>query len=653
MERLQILLENLNAIQAKNSRTYHHSSWLVSKEYFRVGDHQNALQIATKVLSFYKKEGWIDLMIAVIDLGIRAAYYSGNVIEFIKLGLEALGAWNSYLSAQQKVLIQESIMDLFELKPPLKLDFLAASPEQQEQALRLFTEHLGVLQEDQQFVIKMSKNVSSFVDAKVAFERDQVYADQPVNLVVYLFVRSPEPIRFDRLRLLFAKDYYNRFCTREISDEPLMPGRLYEFQFKITPNPPDGNQQLELDRLELSLGPSNFRITCEWEFRSDCYASHFTDYNSNANRADASDELKFRCIQNRPSTFLNFKQPRIDFRIEHNESALFDENFAFNLSLVNNELDDLRNLELYIRQYKEQNDYEELLNEFACVDCDLQVLDKAKFIKISLTKHLKKGGQLNKTIFMRSKTNANLILDFSITYFVRAVEHPTESGSSAVYHTCTLKRSLSIATYFPFENIFLVQNLLKTNDNYWPKALEPFYLQVKIIANAAIQISSIDFLLNTNNFVLEDHDGDLGQFNSNSALSQKSFQPGEELLEFVKLHCKHESANKLNLGVLILRWKRMNDKLSISPLNETRILLPEFTIKPSLLFIESNFPAFGYIKRRFNVQFKIFNRTELYLPILFTIEDNINFLYSGNKQVGGYPKFGFRTIPRFDQYQCL
>lgn len=631
MERLQILLDNLNEIQQKNSRTYHYSSWLVSKEYFRVGDYQNALQFATKVLSFYKREGWIDLMIAVINLGIRAAYYSGDVIEFIKLGLEALGSWNSYLSEEQKVLIQESIMDLFELKLPHNLSFLCSGPEQQEQALRLFAEHLSVLQQDQQFVIKMSKNVSSFIDAKVAFERDQVYADNPVHLVVYLYLRSPEPIRFDSLRLLFAKEYYNQFCAKQLSDERLVPGKLYEFQFQITPNPPDGNQQLELDRLELSLGPSNFRITCEWEFRSNCYSNYFTDYNSN--RIDESDELKFKCIQNRPFTFLNFKQPQIDFKIEHNESALFDENFAFNLTLVNNELDDMRNLELYIRQYKEQNDYEELLNEFACVDCDLQVNEKLKYIKISLTKHLKKGGQLSKCIFMRSKTNANLILDFSLTYFVRAVEHPAESSANAVYHTCTLKQSISINTHFPFENIFLVQNLLKTNDNYWPKALEPFYLQVKIIANAAIEINSIDFLLNTNNFVLEDHDGDLGQFNSSSALSQKCFQPGEELLEFVKLHCKHESVNKLNLGVLILRWKRLNDKLSISPLNETRILLPEFTIKPSLLFVESNFPAFGYIKKRFNVEFKIFNRTEAYLPILFTIEDNINFLYSGNKQV--------------------
>ena len=105
MERLQVLLDSLNEIQKKSSRTYHHKAWLVSKEYFRIGDHQNALQFATKVLSFYKKEGWIDLMIAVINLAIRAAYYSGNVIEFIKLGLEVLGGWNPYLSEEQKVVI--------------------------------------------------------------------------------------------------------------------------------------------------------------------------------------------------------------------------------------------------------------------------------------------------------------------------------------------------------------------------------------------------------------------------------------------------------------------------------------------------------------------------------------------------------------------
>ena len=139
--------------------------------------------------------------------------------------------------------------------------------------------------------------------------------------------------------------------------------------------------------------------------------------------------------------------------------------------------------------------------------------------------------------------------------------------------------------------------------------------------------------MNTNNFVLEDYNNDLNEFNMKSNLNNKFFKSGDELIENIKLFCKHESTIKLNLGVLIMKWKRMDDKLSISPLNETRILLPEFTIKPSLIFVDSNFPMFGFIKERFNVNFKIYNRTDAYLPILFTIDDNINFLYSGNKQV--------------------
>lgn len=632
---VQYLLDGLNQIQNKNSRTYHYNCWLVSKEYFRSGDYQNALQYATKVLSFYKKEGWIDLMIAVINLGIRAAYYSGNVIEFIKLGLEELGGWNVYLSDEQKVLIQESIMDLFKLKLPANLDFLSNSPQQQEQALNAFKDNLNVLKKDQQFVIKMSENVSSFIDAKVVFVKDQVYADHLVDLVVYLYLKTPEKILFDNLKVVFVKEHYNQFCIQNLNEDYLLPHKLYEFKFKIKPNPQDANQPLEIDRLELCLGLENFRINCEWTFKSNCYLNYFSDYNSNSSQIQDSDELRFNHVQNRTSTFLNFKQPAIDFRIEHNESSLFDENFAFKLILVNNELDDLRNLDLYIRQYREQNDYEELLNEFACIDCDLQVFDNAKFIKISLTKCLKQGEQLVRTIFMRAKTNSNLILDFSLSYFVKAIDHQIESNTT-VYHTCTLKRSVNLNTYFPFENIFLIQNLLKTNDNYWPKALEPFFLQIKLISNSSVQINAIDFLLNTNNFVLEDYDNDLIKFNEQSSLNKKCFQPGEELVEFVKLHCKHESTIKLNLGVLILKWKRLDDKLSINPMNETRILLPEFTVKPSLIFIESNFPTYGHIKKRFNIEFKIYNRTEAYLPILFTIDDNINFLYSGNKQVSTY-----------------
>lgn len=632
MERIEYLLDKLNQISNKESRTYNYNSWLVSREYFRIADYQNALRFATQVLSFYKKEGWIDLMTAVINLGIHAAYYSGNVIEFIKLGLEVLGGWNNYLSKEQKVLIQESIMDLFEFKLPLKLEFLCNSPQEHEHAINQFKENLSSLKKDQQFVIKMSENVNGFIDAKVVFIKDQVYADHLVDLVVYLFLRTPEKLLFKNLKVIFAKEYYNQFCVQNLNDLHLIPEKLYEFKFKIKLNPSDANQALEINHLELNLGLDNFRITCEWTFKPNFYSNCFLDYNSNCNLIKDSDELKFRYIQNRTSTFVNFKKPLIDFEIDHNQSALFDENFAFKLTLINNELDDLRNLDLYIRQYKEQNDYEELLNEFACVDCDLQVYDSAKFIKISLTKCLKKDAQLIKTIFMRSKTNSNLILDFSLSYFVKAIDHQ-QTESAIVYHTCTLKKSINLTTFFPFENIFFIQNLLKTNDNYWPKALEPFFLQIKIIANAPIQINSIDFLLNTNNFVLEDYNNDLNEFNRKSSLNQKCFEPGEELIEFVKLYCKHESTIKLNLGVLIIKWKRLNDKLSISPLNETRILLPEFTIKPSLLFIESNFPAFGFIKKRFNVHFKIYNRTENYLPILFTIEDDINFLYSGNKQV--------------------
>jgi len=630
---IQYLLDGLNQISNKNSRTYHFNCWLVSKEYFKSGDYVNSLEYATKVLSFYKKEGWIDLMIAVINLGIRAAYFSGNVVEFIKLGLEELGDWNKYLNEEQKVHIQHSIMDLlFEHKLPANLNFLTDNQAQQEQALNLFEENLKELKRDQQFVIKMSENVSSFIDAKVVFEKDQVYADQLVDLTVYLYLRAPEKILFDNLRVCFVRDHYNQFCIKNLNEEPLLPHKLYEFKFKIKPNPPDANQQMEIDRLELSLGClENSRIICEWTFKSNSFFNFFSNYNSNSSLIQDSDKLKFKYIQNRTSTFLNFKQPLVDFSIEHNESCLFDENFAFKLNLVNNELDDLRNLDLFIRQFKEQNDYEELLNEFACVDCDLQVFDSAKFIKIQLTKCLKKGEQLNKNIFMRAKTPANLILDFSLSYFVKAIDHHTESNNT-VYHTCTLKRTVNLNTYFPFENLFLIQNLLKTNDSYWPKALEPFFLQIKLISNSSIQINSVEFLLNTNNFVLEDYGGDLADFNKKTSLNKKCFQPGEELVEFVKLHCKHESTMKLNLGVLILRWKRLDDKLSISPLNETRILLPEFTVKPSLVFIESNFPTFGYIKKRFDVEFKIFNRTENYLPMMFTIEDNINFLYSGNKQ---------------------
>ena len=72
---------------------------------------------------------------------------------------------------------------------------------------------------------------------------------------------------------------------------------------------------------------------------SNCPTGYFTDYNSSLIKE--SDELRFKYIQNRMATFLNFKQPQIDFKIDCNESALFDENFAFNLTLVNNELNDM------------------------------------------------------------------------------------------------------------------------------------------------------------------------------------------------------------------------------------------------------------------------------------------------------------------------
>lgn len=631
MERIQYLLENLNQIQNKNSRTYHHHSWLISKEYFRIGDYQNALQYTTNVLSFYKKSGWIDLMISVINLGIRAAYYSGNIVEFVKLGLEVLGDWNNYLNKEQKILVQKSIKDLFDMRLPTDLAFLCNSPQQQEHALNLFRENLSSFKQNQQIIVKMSDNVSSFIDAKVLFTSDQAYADKMIDLKVCLYLRTPERMLFDNLKVKFVKEHYNQFCVRKLNED-LLPDKLYEFKFQIKPNPQDASQRLEIDCLELDLGlADNLRITCEWSFKSiNHYLNYFSDLNSNSIKE--SDDLRFKSIQNRTSTFLNFKQPLIELQIDHNESALFDENFAFNLTLVNKELDDVRNLDLYIKQYKEQSDYEELLNEFVCMDCDIQVFDAVKSIKISLTKCLKKDEKLTKTVFMRSKTNSNLILDFSLSYFVKAVDHP-QSEQQTIYHTCTLKKIINLNTYFPFENLFLIQNLLKTNDNYWPKALEPFFLQIKIISSSSILISSIDFLLNTNNFVLENYNNDLVEFNNQSKLNNKSFKPNEELVEYVKLHCKHESSIKLNLGVLIMKWKRLDDKLSISPLNETRILLPEFTVKPSLVFVESNFPTFGYIKKRFNIEFKIFNRTKNYLPILFTIEDNINFLYSGNKQV--------------------
>lgn len=90
-----------------------------------------------------------------------------------------------------------------------------------------------------------------------------------------------------------------------------------------------------------------------------------------------------------------------------------------------------------------------------------------------------------------------------------------DQQQQTIYHTCSLKRSINLNTYFSFKNLFLILNLLKTNDNYnyWPKALEPFYLQIKLILNSSIQINLIDFLLNTNNFVLENYDNDLNEFN--------------------------------------------------------------------------------------------------------------------------------------------
>ncbi|KAI1292169.1 Trafficking protein particle complex subunit 11 [Halotydeus destructor] len=95
---------------------------LAAEEHSTIGDYTNSLNYFTQVLPYYRTEPWKPLMSSILVSALKAAYFSSNLVEYIKLSLELVEVDSHSGQVFTREDIQSALDNVIQGRPPQLFD---------------------------------------------------------------------------------------------------------------------------------------------------------------------------------------------------------------------------------------------------------------------------------------------------------------------------------------------------------------------------------------------------------------------------------------------------------------------------------------------------------------------------------------------------
>lgn len=597
----------------------------MGEEYFSCKDYSKALTLFRHVLWDYRAEKWRTLVSSILNMALHCAYLTGDLEEYVTLGLEFTGNWIQ-ASLEEKTIIQTSISNILSGKCPRS--FPSTVEEDIISAEKLWQTAISESNLPHIFSIQMS-SIIPFMECKVGFTSRTFSADERIIIKVYLRTNCSQPIRFSKLSVLFNNVYYNKFCEipneDKLSDRNtlyLQPRKTEILSFSFLPSPND-DKDIQISSVALQLGSENsICAILQWTVGNMDNQNSFLPWNEELFKEDIN--LQHLLIYN--STSIVPRQPSIQLNIDHQSPSLVNEFYAMSVEIINDELNPIKNVLLLVNLHDSSASLMEK-TLFYQENMDSTNKEPSHFVNSIELGEISPSEIIKKFIFMKTNEVGTRNVIFKVTYDIEV-----EIDNHILLCHCFKEEKVNINIIEPMKFSVKLLNM-KFQHLQQIRCEEPFLLKIDINSQCPLPLILLDGYLNLSSG-FSNVDGE-----EISAIPNVTMDENEAASECFCIVTPDIYEKPSSIGTYILKWKRCSPIIK-TPFVETVLNLPNVTVQSTPLFLQFEAPAHGWLRTPLTISYNLHNRTVTVQDIELFVDSSDAFMYAGNKQLH------FRILPK-------
>ncbi|XP_050535236.1 trafficking protein particle complex subunit 11 isoform X2 [Daktulosphaira vitifoliae] len=566
----------------------------MANEYYNAKEYSKALTLWSHMLRDYRDEGWEAIAHELVKKCLKCAYIIASVQDYIELNLEALLFINdNYL---QKALY--NITTIIQKRIPEPENGL--NEEEINTALNLW----------KTYDIKMSKSfievdmsiINSSIDTKVVLK--EVSCD---GVEIDIFVRAKFPVLIQFSKMIACISSYSKTYNIDVCNDSskLVYGicKTYEYTCKFMPSPNDVGKEITVNFISLQLGYES-ELPIILKFNTSRKLKCFEKEINNFSLSKAHNDI-FEQIKPVSSSILKPRRSRIGMEIKHENPALLYEWYKVSVSMHNLENFDVHNVSLNLSLNQNNVDKVENSTEI-CENLSKNSLSLPADFKLDTILIKNQSTQI---FYVRSSSLDTRFFQIMINYTI---------NDSGTIISCIKEAEIKIdvvnvfdmtATYMSsnFEQLskiyvgesIIVQTIMKCVSP-WPILIENSFFE----STDFVTISSGGYIPLVNGVILETN---------------------ESASDIVSLCVKQ--CNENSLGSFIIHWRRLNQESGCLG-GTSKLHLPKVNMEKSLLLVDMETPAHGWLHTPMNIVYLLHNHSETLLTLEISMEANEAFMMS-------------------------
>ncbi|KAJ6417429.1 hypothetical protein OIU84_003197 [Salix udensis] len=631
----------------KAQRIAHLCGFHLAKEYFGVGDLNNAKQLLDAAASLYRQEGWVTLLWEVLGYLRECSRKSGSMKEFIEYSLELAAlpvssdSWIQSLrykecspagpaSLAQREIIQKEVFEL--VSGETRLQSVEGNSD-----LKVNGENPLHLE------IDLVSPLRLVLLASVAFHEPIIKPGASTSITVSLLSQLPLPVDIDKLEVQFNQSECNFVITNSESTSAAVSSGQHGRQIESAPLALITNKWL---RLTYDVKPEHSgKLECIYVIAK--MRPHFTIC-CGAESPASMEDLPLWKFEDRAETFpikdpaLAFSgqkaaqveepEPQVDLILGATGPALVGECFAIPVTVV------CKDHAIFLRHHVELLGVSGPEGE----DESLVGPDKIKKIQQSFglvsVPVLKHGESWSCKLEIKWHRPKPVMLFVSLGYF----PDNNESTSQRIHVHKSLQIEGKTAVVFshqfmlPFRQDPLLLSRIKSVPGSDQLASLPLN-ENSVLVISAKNSSEVPLLLQSMSIEVDDgiERPCTLQHSGVDLLNPAHLVPGEEFKKVFTVIPGVESTS-LDLGSVCLRWRRNSEKEDLSTSDAikdwvlTKHKLPNVKVESFPLVLSLECPPYAVLGDPFMYFIKIQNQTQLLQEVKFSLADAQSFVLSGS-----------------------
>ncbi|KAG7177145.1 Trafficking protein particle complex subunit 11-like [Homarus americanus] len=541
----------------------------MAEEYHQANDSSKALTLLNHVMWDYRSEKWWSLLSSACTLALQCAYNTAALTEYFGIALEFMGT-KLLTSLEEKKRVHDNLMKLFSGQSP------DPEPGTPAEVVTVATEAWSALLGSQ--VSPVTVDMTTLVpclEVRASFTRSQFHVDQEVGVTVKIRNSYLTSISLSSVSVGTNSPSYNdRLLETQPEKLVLLPGQVTEIHLSFVPLVEDVGKKVKVTgvRAQMGVPGSSVVVGLQWTGPGN------EGVTMHAANTPAFPEFSLLYKDNFdisvPIAEMEVlpRQPRLEFKVDHDTTALVWEWLPVKVHFTNNEESIASDISLSFG-----------LDPSSPVNLEhaTQVCTSSGLLSDKL------GSQVNSFSYGEMGVGEQS----SVTFYVKSL--------TASDRILTLKVTVETQS-LKFEKVGRVAGG------------ENFLVVPKIKCTSHVPItftdSSLALVMNT-----ELSEGEMGVDCFCISLSKKSLPN-----------------SALTLGQYVLYWKRSN---SDSPAVSVSVGLPSVMVEHWGVWVECEVAPQGTVRTPLPLAYTISNHGAHTAELALNMQVSDAFMYAGHKEV--------------------